>query len=207
MLRGRHEEFIKALKPSETEEKALTRVLKSAQEPVVLESATPNSVLALFWDRQGANAIHAVTGDKDLARSLFLETRDGGRTPVQILREASVRSRSMEALSGLPEFARLGRLGRYSDGIARTYRALGRDEALKKVGAVQDDTKARSLNCGFLVALEALKGREWQFSREEQDFGKYLAGFADNLFKCEPGAYRDALQNLLTAAGTNETAE
>jgi len=200
-----HAAFIKALGPSETEEAALTRVLKSAQCPVVMDSATPNAVLSLFWEKQGANAIHAVTGDKELARSFFLETKNSGKTPVQILREAALRSRSKEALSKLPEFKSLGKLGRYSDDIARTHRALGREEALKKVGSLQDDTKARSLNCGFLIAMGALKGKEWQFSKEEQDYGRYLADFAACLLNSKPEGYSDALQNLLSAAGTNES--
>ncbi len=200
-----YERFIRDLDPSEMESLALKRVLKNAESPVVMDAATPNSVFSVFWDKQGANAIHAVTGDKELARSLFLETRGSGKTPVQILREAAVRSRSKEALSALPDLRKLGRLGTYADGIARTYRALGKDEALKKVGTLQDDTKARSISCGFLVALGALKGREWQFSKEELDYGAYLANFINTLLNTESGKYSDALQCLLTASGTNET--
>ena len=200
-----YQAFIKALKPSEIEEAALKRVLKSAAKPVVMASATPNAVLALFWEEHGANAIHAVIGDKDMARKIYSESRGAGKTPAQILREAHIEKRSKTALSALPEFKKLGRIGKYADGLARTYRGLGKEEAIKRVGTVQDDTKVKSINCGFLLAFGVLKGKEWQFSREELDYGGYLSDFATRLLESPPEGYADALQNLLTASGLNET--
>ena len=73
--------FIKALKPSEIEEIALKRVLKAAPEPIVLDTATPNAVLSLFWDKIGASAINAIIGDKDLAKKIFQESKDSGKAP------------------------------------------------------------------------------------------------------------------------------
>ncbi len=202
---GDYEAFIKALKPTDIEEAALKRVLKSAAKPVVMGSATPNAVLALFWEEHGANAIHAVIGDKDMARKIYSDSRGSGKTPVQILREAQIEKRSKTALSALPELNKLGRIGKYADGLARAYRGLGKEEAIKRIGTIQDDTKVKSINCGFLLAFGVLKGKEWQFSREELDYGGYLADFVKRLLESPPEGYAEALQNLLTASGLNET--
>jgi hypothetical protein len=200
------EAFIAALGPTDPEAKALRRVLASSPGPVILSDPTPNAVLALFWESQGANAIHAVTGDKDLARKLFAENRDSGKPPAQILREAVASAKSREALAGLPEFGSLGRVGRYIDDIARAHRAQGRDEVIRRIGSSHRETKLKSIDCGFLAALGALKGREWQFTREELDYGAYLADFARALLESKPEGYADALQNLLTASGSGESA-
>lgn len=202
---GDYAAFIKAIHPTDIEEAALKRILKSAQTPVVMDTATPNAVLALFWEKHGANAIHAVTGDKDLARKVFSESRESGKTPAQILRDASAQSKSKTALASLPNFSKLGRLGKYTDELSRTFRAQGKEETLRRIGTVQDGTKEKSVNCGFLIALDSLKGKEWQFTKEEQDYGRYLADFVKILLEAPPEKYTDALQNLLTASGSNES--
>ncbi|MFO7618077.1 MAG: hypothetical protein R6W91_00185 [Thermoplasmata archaeon] len=197
--------FIKALGPTEFEEIALKRVLKGAASPVVMDTATPNAVLAQFWDRSGAGAIHSVIGDKELARKIFTETKDSGKMPSQIIRDAIIQSKSKNALAALPDFKGLSKLGNYADEVARTYKALGREETLKRLASAHGDTKSKSVNCGFLYALDALKGKEWQFTKEELDYGKYLADFARALLDSQPADFADALQNLLTAAGSDET--
>ena len=196
--------FVKALNPSEIEEAALKRVLKIITEPVIMETATPNAVLTLFWERLGPTAIHAVVGDKDLARKIYAESRDSGKIPSQILRDAKLRLKTEEALGALPRFKGLSAMGRYVDEIARTYKALGRSEALKSLNIAQADTKFKSLNCGLLLALEALKGKEWQFTKEELDYGSYLADYVRAFLDSRPGEYADALRNLLAAAGSDE---
>jgi hypothetical protein len=67
------EAFIKVLEPSEIEEIALKRMLKTAPSPVVMDTATPNAVLALFWDTLGPTAIYSVIGDKELAKKIYSE--------------------------------------------------------------------------------------------------------------------------------------
>jgi hypothetical protein len=179
-------------------------MLKNVAEPVIMDDATPNSVLTLFWETQGANAIHAVTGDKDLSRQIYLETRGSGKMPAQILRDAKVRVQSKAALAGIPEFKNLSKLGSYADEMARTFKALGRDEALRRLATVQGETKMKSLICGFLNALDSMKGKEWQFTKEEQDYGRYLGDFAKALLESKPDRYRDALRDLLAAAGADD---
>ncbi|MDO9537298.1 MAG: hypothetical protein Q7J68_03155 [Thermoplasmata archaeon] len=202
-----YEAFIKALNPTEIEGLALKRMLKNAPTPILMETATPNAVLTLFWDTLGANSIYAVIGDKELAKKIFLETRDSGKQPTQILRDAKIQSKSKNVLGALPDFKNLSRVGKYVDDVARTYKALGKEEMLKRISTGQGDTVMKNINCGFLNALGALKGKEWQFTKEEQDYGNYLTDFATALLESEPEEYTDALQNLLTASASGETVQ
>jgi len=195
--------FINALNPTEIEVIALKHVLKNASGPIIMETATPNAVLTLYWEKLGASAINSVIGDKELARKIFHETKDSGKVPSQILRDAMIQSKSKTALAALPDLF-LSKVGKYLDDVARTYRALGKEETLKRIAIVQE-TKMKSINCGFLTALDSLKGKEWQFTKEELDYGKYLADFAQALLDSPAEGYADSLQNFLTASGSEET--
>ncbi len=196
--------FISALEPSEIEEVALKRMLKAAHEPIVLDTGTPNAVLSLFWDKIGASAIYAVIGDKELAAKIYKETKDSGKPPAQILRDAKIQAQSKNVLDSLPEL-KLGTLGKHADEIARTYKAMGKAETIRLIDRSAKGTKMKSINCGFLKSMNALKGKEWQFTKEELDYGEYLKDFAKALLDSEPSEYREKLQNLLTASGSGET--
>ncbi len=200
-----YEAFIKALHPSEIEEIALKRVLKAAPEPIVLETATPNAVLSLFWDKIGASAIFAVIGDKELAKKIYQETRDSGKTPAQILRDAKIQVKSKNVLDSLPTLSGLGKTGKHIDEVARTYKAMGKEETIRLIDKAGKETRIKSINCGIFKALGAIKGKEWQFTKEELDYGDYLSEFAKALLDSQPDEYKDAVQNLLTASGSGET--
>ncbi len=73
--------------------------------------------------------------------------------------------------------------------------------------ASKSETKIKSVSCGLLIALDSLKGKEWQFTKEELDYGKYLADFSKALLESEPKDYKDALESLLMASGSGETLE
>jgi len=200
--------FIDALRPSSIERKALEYVLRNTSESVVVDSHTSSAVLSQFWDTKGAGAVLTVTKDKELARKIYLETKDSGKTPSQILREAEMESRSKTVLEALPDLKGLGKIGTLADGIARDYKALGRDETVRSIEkAPKGETKLKSVSCGFLMSLNSLKGKEWQFTKEELDYGKYLADFTKALLESPPEDYKDALQNLLTASGSGEVIE
>jgi hypothetical protein len=158
-----------------------------------VDSGTPSAVLSLFWDKAGASAIQAVTGDKELARKIFQETKDTNKTPSQILREADMERKSKTVLGALPKFKDLGKIGSFADGIARTYKTQGKQEALREIDRhPKSETKLKSVSCGLLMAMNALKGKEWQFTKEELDYGRYLADFACALLDADPNKYRDA---------------
>lgn len=198
--------FIEALRPSNIEKKALEHVLAKIDSPVIIESATASAVLSLFWDDMGSEAIDAVIDDKALAGEIFKTTRGTGNTPSQILRDAMTKKKAQDTLGHLPELKNLPRMSRFADEVVRTYKAYGMGEALKIVEKGQGgDTKMKSLACGFYDAMGLLKGKEWLFTKEELDYGRYLATFSKELLDADAGGYEEALQNLMTASGSGET--
>ena len=58
---------------------------------------------------------------------------------------------------------------------------------------------------GFLVAVGEADSHNWQYTKEEIDFGRYLGEFAQILLAAEGNDYDQALLNLLTACGANES--
>jgi hypothetical protein len=57
---------------------------------------------------------------------------------------------------------------------------------------------------GFLVAAGEADSHNWQYTKEEIDFGRYLGEFAQALLVAEGNEYDEALHNLLAASGSNE---
>jgi hypothetical protein len=57
---------------------------------------------------------------------------------------------------------------------------------------------------GFLVAVGEAESHNWQYTKEEIDFGRYLGDFVQTLLGAEGNDYDQALHNLLTACGANE---
>ena len=63
----------------------------------------------------------------------------------------------------------------------------------------------KSLACGFYASLDRLKGKEWLFTKEELDYGKYLSTLSKTLLDADAENYEESLQNLMTASGSGET--
>jgi len=200
------DKFIEALRPSKIEKKALQEVLSKTSGPVIIESSTASAVLSLFWDEHGADAINAVINDKGLAKEIFKASTGSGKTPSHILRDAQTRKGAKDALGQLPDLKNLPRLSKFADEIVRTYKAYGAEEAVKVIEKGKGgDTKAKSISCGFYDAMGLLKGKEWLFTKEELDYGRYLSEFSKSLLDAEPDNYKEALQNLMTASGSGDT--
>lgn len=199
--------FIGALKPSEVERKALTYVLSKSTDPVVADTATVSAILSQFWDKNGQAIIFSVTGDQELARKFYAESQRSEKSPSQVLREADAESKRRNVLASLPTYKALGKIGSFSDEVARQFRAHGKAETLRIIEkGDKNDTKIKSVSCGFYLALDSLKGKEWLFTKEELDYGKYLATFAKSLLIAKPENYTEKLQSLLTASGSGENA-
>ncbi len=198
--------FIEALRPSKIEKKALQEVLSKSSGPIIIESGTASAVLSLFWEDHGVDAIDAVINDKGLAKEIYKSTSRSGKTPSHILRDAHTRKGAEDALGQLPDLKKLPRLSKFADGVVRTYKAYGPEEAVKAIEKGQGgDTKMKSISCGFYDAMGLLKGKEWLFTKEELDYGRYLSEFSKSLLDAEPDNYKEALQNLMTASGSGDT--
>ena len=198
--------FIDALNPSKIERTALETILESTLRPVIVESATANAVLQQFWDDDGVKALEAVVNDPKLAKLAYDKGNRDGKTPVQILREAHSRKRSKDVLAKLPRLKDLPPIAGFADTIVRIYKTEGKAEAVREVEkSEKKNTKMKAIACGLLRSMNSLEGKEWLFTKEELDYGKYLSEFTSILLKADGEEYRAALQNLLTASGSGET--
>lgn len=200
------EAFVDALRPSNIERKALLHILQTNDVPVVVDSTTANAVLSIFWNHCGVGAINTIVDDKALAKQIFSQTKDSGKTPSQILRDSQARKKAIDIIARLPTFTDLPPIAKFVDAVARTYRIQGKNEAVRELEKAQkDETKMKSVACGFLNAMNSIKGKEWLFTKEELDYGNYLSDFSKSLLEVDPENYIEVLQNLLTASGSGET--
>ncbi len=200
------DKFIEALRPSKIEKKALQYVLSNITEPVVIDSATASAVLSMYWDELGEGAINAVIDDPSLSKKIYTGAKGSGSTPSHILKDADMRKKAEDTLSQIPKFKNLSRLSKFTDEVVRTYKAYGSDETMKILEKGHaGDTKMKSISCGFYDAMGLLKGKEWLFTKEELDYGRYLSEFSKGLLDAEPDDYKEALQDLMTASGSGET--
>jgi hypothetical protein len=105
----------------------------------------------------------------------------------------------------LPTFKELGAVGGLADRVARTAKTEGKEAALRQIEKGKgSDHRSRSVSYAFLTALGEGQNKAWRFTREEMDFGSYLAPFAQRLLDEKGEGYAEALSLLLEASGSNE---
>jgi hypothetical protein len=200
------EAFIRALNPSRFERRALEFLLEDLNEGVVMENATPNKVLMLYWDVYGVDILESIVGDRELAEKVFDRGQAKGDTPAKVLKVATSKAKKEEIESALPKYRGLPTLAAYSDKIARAFKAKGKQKAIKEANkeTSSQDTKIKSVRYAFLLALDSATGKQWQFTKEQMDFGSFLKDYAAKLMESEGDDYHDSLQELLKASGSTQ---
>jgi hypothetical protein len=200
------EAFIDALHPSNIERRALEYLLDELNESIVVESATPNKVLMMYWDVYGVDILEEIVGDRDLAEDVFEKGEWRKDTPAKVLKTARSKARTDKIESALPKYRDLPPVAAFADRIVRTYKSRGKKSALKEINKQQSspDTKIKSVRYAFLLAFSAATGKEWQFSKDQKDFGVFLKDYAEKLMEVEGDDYHDSLQELLKASGSTQ---
>ncbi|MFO8133291.1 MAG: hypothetical protein R6U10_05095 [Thermoplasmatota archaeon] len=193
---------IEHLSPKEWEIPALHLLLEQASEPLVLDDATPNAVIAEYWDDHAGQLVRHIAGSEGLR---ILRQSGGKYTPAEILERVHEAARRREALAALPSYDGLPPLASFADGIARAYRSDGSAGAVKAIQGKDMDFKHKAVAYAFLMAMDKASGEQWKYSDAEREFGGHLAGHAERLLTLEGDAYGEALQELLTATGSTET--
>ncbi len=193
---------IEHLSPKEWEEPALRLLLEQASKPLILEDATPNAVIAEYWDGNASLVVREVAGSEGLR---ILRESGGKYTPAEILERVHEAARRQQALAALPSYDGLPPLAAFADGIARAYRSDGSAGAVKAIQQKDMDFKHKAVAYAFLVAMDKASGERWKYSDQEREFGGHLAVHAEQLLSAEGGAYGEALQAMLTATGSTET--
>jgi len=197
--------FIDALSPTKAEALALKTILANESGPVIVEDATPSKVMGLYWDTWGLEALEAVTADEAIAKDLYENSDMGKLTPSQVVAEAAAQAQERGLMDTLPVYASLPPLTGYADSVARVFKARGKSEAIRALERGQGKaTKSKSLGFALLLAMDAGKGKEWQYSKTEKEFAEYLTQFCQQLLNAEGAEYHGALSTLIQATGCGE---
>jgi len=129
----------------------------------------------------------------------------GNFTPPQLVQEARRVELAKAVVAKLPEYSNRGPISAFADDLARIYKIEGKQAMVRLLEKNRPkEHRGKAVAFGFLKAVGEADSHTWQFTREETDYGAYLADFAKALLDSEGDAYHDALTNLLTASGTAE---
>jgi hypothetical protein len=200
------EAFIDALNPSRIERQALEYLLDDLNESIIVENATPNKILMMYWHIYGEDILESIVGDRDVAEKVFEKGQWKKDTPAKVLKTARSKAKKDQIESALPKYRDLPPVAAFADRIVRAYKAKGKKSALMEINKAQSspDTKIKSVRYAFLLAFGAATGKEWQFTKEENDFGVFLSDYAQKLMEVEGDDYHDSLQELLKASGSTQ---
>ncbi|MDD3492138.1 MAG: hypothetical protein PHZ19_01405 [Candidatus Thermoplasmatota archaeon] len=195
------EAVLDALSPQPWEAAALRSLLPRLDRPLVIEEATPNKILSRYWDTHGQALVTEMAGERgnDLLR------RHGRRTPSEILELAFQEKEKQDVLAHLPSFDALPPLADFAHRIATAHRVGGAREAVRVVHGEEMDVKKKAVAYAFLLAMDKAGGEQWRYGDMERDFGGHLEPYARRLLQETGDAYRSALQEMLTAAGSTRT--
>jgi hypothetical protein len=200
--------FIKALKPTDIERKALWSVLKKIDESVIFDKATPSKILGHYWQEHGKTAIFAITNDAKVTKNIYKKFDITKIKASEILKEADVEIKKKTIISLLPKYNKLPPIALFADNVARIYMTKGIDESVRAIDKYKGgDTKVKAVAYAFLLALNRGEGKKWQYTQTEHDFAQYLKDPAMELLDTEPDEYHDThdtLQKLLSATGSTE---
>lgn len=193
--------FIDSFNPTNEERIGLETVLKKLKKPLVVENATPNKILSIYWNRFGKDVLFALTTDRGISEEMYNRKEQ----PSKILKMAVIKCKQKGVFASLPVYASIPPVAEFADRIAKIYKTKGRDEALKEIEKLKtEDTKIKSVAYAFLLTFGQTKGREWKYSKIEKEFAQFLKEGTKKLVESKPEEYHNALQLLLKDTGSTE---
>jgi hypothetical protein len=196
------ERFLENVKGSDLERVALTGLVRKKGLVVVSESNQAGKMLTELWDQHKVDIISQVACPEVVAQ--FTSRTD--LAPPALIAEAS-RTELCKSISGaLPNYTKLGEIGKVADSMARTYKTEGRESMARSVDKVKKSNHRVKAVCYAFLKATGESSKSWQFNKEETEFGNYLMPFAQSMLTAVGIEYDQALRNLLTASGSNEEA-
>jgi hypothetical protein len=192
--------FLASVKGSESEMMALSHLLEVKNVSIVSSSNQAGKIITDIWEPNKKELLEAVAS-KGVIDDLMKRT---DLTPPQMLQEARKMEQNLNISSRLPRYSKLGEIGAYADLLARTYKTEGRDAMVRATEkGRQKDHRIKSISFAFLSSAGDTS-KNWQFNKEETDYGVYLSQFAQKMLESTGSEYDEALRNLLTASGASE---
>ena len=199
------ERFLVTLRGSDIEKKAIAALASQRKMCLLSRTDQAANLISDLWPEH-KEALLAAVASPDIVKRVLAERSE--LTPSQAVAEAGRMESYRGIESTLPSFAKLGPVGSYADRIARTAKTEGKEAALRQIEKSKgSDHRLRSVAFGFISALGEGQTKGWQFTREEMDYGTYLAPFARRLIDVQGDEYAEAMKLLLEASGSNERAE
>jgi len=197
--------FISSLRGSDAEKEAISKLAASQSMCLLSRTDQAANLISDLWPEHREALLNAVASP-DTVKKVLAERSE--LTPSQMVVEARRMEEHKGIEAALPQFKKLGPVGSYSDRVARIYKTEGKEAALRHIEKTKGaDHKLRSVSYGFLTALGEGQTKAWQFTREEADYGNYLAPFAKRLLDESKDEYANALKLMLEASGSNEVLE
>lgn len=196
------ERFLAALRGSPAEKKAIAGLISSKKLCVLSRTDQMANLISDLWPEHRDGLLAAVASP-DIVKRVLSERSE--LTPSQMVVEAGRREGYLGIEGELPTLKELGPVGGLADRVARTAKTEGKEATLRQIERSKaSDHRSRSVSYAFLVALGEGQTKVWKFTREEMDFGTYLAPFAQRLLEEKGDGYAEALALLLEASGSNE---
>ncbi len=196
------EAFLARLKGNEAELIALSGVVRNKPMPIISVNDQAGRIIADLWP-QYKEELLAQVASPDIVKSILASP--GNLTPPQLVFEARRQELSRSIISRLPDYALKGPIGMMADDLARSFKTEGKSAMVRMLDRNRPrETRSKAVAYGFLVAVGEAESHNWQYTKEEIDFGRYLGDFVQTLLGAEGNDYDQALHNLLTACGANE---
>ncbi len=194
--------FLARLRGGEAEIEAVSGFLAKHPMAVVTRSDQAANLLADLWPEHSDELLAQVASPETLER-LAKEGRQ--LSPAQAVAEAKRAETSKGITAQLPAYGKLGPVAAHADRLARVQLTEGRAAVARQVERSRGGSHVlRSISYAFLVAAGEASSMSWQFSREEMDFGSYLAPFVQKLISSTGDDYHEALLLLMEASGSGE---
>ena len=192
--------FMTNVKGSEAEIMALNHLLDVKNISIVSSSNQAGKIITDIWEPNKQTILEGVASNsviEDILKRTDL-------TPPQMVQEARRLEQNQNISSALPRYSKLGEIGTYADLLARTYKTEGKEAMVRATDkGRQKDHRIKSISFAFLNSAGD-PSKNWQFNKEETDYGVYLSQFAQKMLESTGPAYDEALRNLLAAAGASE---
>ncbi|WP_019176111.1 hypothetical protein [Methanomassiliicoccus luminyensis] len=197
--------FLAALRGSDAEKEAISKLISSRKLCILSRTDQAANLITDLWP-QHRDELLAQVASPDVVKKVLAERSE--LTPSQMVVEAYRMEKFRGIEATLPRYRKLGPVGSYADRLAKVCKTEGKEAALRQIEKGKGtDHKLRSVSFAFIAALGEGQGKQWQFTREESDFGAYLAPFAQKLIEESGEGYADALKLLLEASGAMEEVE
>ena len=121
--------------------------------------------------------------------------------PERILHDYIANKKKVAILKDLPDFSKAGKIQALLDKLAKEYIVHGRNYVIRSIdNNPQKEHLALAITYGFLKALQAEKGKEWKFKKEEKELGTYLSEYIIKLIN-EKDRYKENFNNILGVCG------